>query len=379
MYSLIEIMYVLSGFVYWILFIVLIREYNQNHFKNMLFLAFFFGAIGWIIPLYLFWPHRIGNEAMLKIIGISSNLLIPVLTISLSYFLDYTFFDKITLHTQILLIFGGITNGIYIASMDYRGEFIDTIFGQYYTIRFNISIFTQITYALLLFGTFWTYWRFYYLTHKFLKRDLSNPTLQYTRRFIIGIGSGSIIYLILTILKRLLPYYMNGLDYFLMACMYLIIIIQYRKKHVRLYFLPGTIMYAILIYKSGLHLFDYDFTSRKIIKPSELLKSDKNSNNLRSLLYGATTSLNYALKNDVGAVSLDSLTFEDLYISNYSSQHIHWFLIGKKYNRYYPTLIKRIANNIESDYREELKKLSKGMGFSETISNRIKAEFDKLI
>ena len=190
---------------------------------------------------------------------------------------------------------------------------------------------------------------------------------------------GPIIYLVMNLMKRMVPAF-YGTDFLLFSLFYLILIQVYRKHRELFYFLPGTLERVILIYKNGVGLFDYSFITRQI----ESAKGDEREigeyHLLRNLFYATTTVLDDTFQKQVQKdEGLQNIQFGKSQIIYHASANIRWLLISRSNHSTYYNLLVKIADKIEKEYPQEIKRIETGIMELEKLEAATKAEFAKLM
>ena len=380
MVGLIDIFYFTGGIIFWVLGFLTFREYLKNRFKNELYLSLYFFSIGWLFPLIIFVPYNTGNTGndFVHFLLIGANATIPLVLIFLNLFLDYTVYEGNSGWNLVIQFFSGGTFFMTILSADSLVyDTISTVFGEYTIINIESSsdlaiIVFYMLYLLMIVIVI----RFIIIGIKLAKRNVNNENFLNVRRIILFMFAGQFFWIIISLLKRSFPEYLIGVDFLIISLFNMVLVFYYVKHHELFYFLPSSLKLGILIYKSGIHLCDYDFSTKNIDNKDSF--DDYSLALVRSVLYGATIAIENVLQRTIGEENLEHINFENSKIVLHQSENIYWWLVCEKYSQYYSAIITKIANRIESKFRDEINALADGSRPSESFKLGVKDEFDRI-
>ncbi|MHA1674925.1 MAG: hypothetical protein ACTSYI_15015 [Promethearchaeota archaeon] len=385
MVGLIDIFYFSGGLLFWILGILTFREYKKNRFKNELYLSLYFLGVGWLFPLILFFPYDPTNEAsinFIKFLFIGANATIPLVVIFLNLFIDYTVYEGQSSWTHLNLYIGGGITFLVFTLVDFL-EFIPitTVFGEAEYIIMNVDenspslvrfVFLMV-YVIVILNLV----RFGVVGIRLAKRNANNENYKMVRRIIMLMFTGLFLWILISLLKREYPRYLIGVDFIVNALFYSLLVVYYIRHHELFYFLPSSLKLAILIDKSGIHLCDYNFSTKKIIDDEDNFE-DNSLALVRSVLFGATIAIENVLQREIGDEILQEINFQNSKIVLYQSTHFYIWLVCEQYSQYYSAIITKIAQRIEETYKEEFNAMADGSRPSWILKQGIKAEFDRI-
>lgn len=377
-FTIIDILFFTGGIIFWCLGILTFREYFRLKFKNDLFLGLFFIAIGWLFPIVLIFPYSSPTN-LTRIIGIGATLLIPLAVVFLNLFVDFTVGNKISLITAITMVLSGLIDGLLIAQESFPMRHVDSIYGDAYLLQYNSEFANPAFWAIFVICVI-VVSRIFYNARKFrIKRKQNSSSPKESTSILYLMSFGGAFWVLFALMKQSFAEYLMGLDMLFISIFYLITLTFYIKKRELLYFLPGTLDLLIVIHKNGLHLLDYNFLTKEIS-----LKKHSNDNynksNLRSLLYGITTSLEDVISKDVPAVDLSNISFSESEIFRKQTNSLIWFLISHETpSDKYTLLFNRFIEEIERECKEEIEKLESGFFFvSEKFQASVQSKFSKI-
>lgn len=311
-------------------------------FRSDIYLGLFFVVCGWIFPIVFFYPF---SESSAQYYTYWANFLIPINTCLLTYFLDEIVFDKLKFPSFIYTVLSGISLGIYLTNEGVKIQPVESAYGKFYTGVFEttpVQIFLNITYLMILSLNI----RFFYLAIKFHR--LRKP---YVRRFFILIGAGYLFWLVLTILKRIFPYYLYGLDYLIMSLVYLFITIGYLRNRNQLTILPGGLRYLLVEMKDSGKKFLYDFKTSNFILGSEIPPEMDLLIALYDTMKGTERIFRDKLAGE-GPISLTDVNFQNLKVSSYNSEHFQWMIFSLKESKLYTKSLSFAINKFERKLKE---------------------------
>jgi hypothetical protein len=378
----IDLFYFIGGLIFWILGLLTFREYKKNKFKNELYLSLYFFGVGWLFPLILFFPYDPTNEAsinFIKFLFIGANATIPLVVIFLNLFIDYTVYEGQSswIHLN-QFIGGGITFMVFGLVGEIKFNPITTDFGDYIVLDLGDSgdlasyVFLMV-YVIVILNLV----RFGIVGIRLAKRNANNENYKMVRRVILLMFSGLFLWIIISLLKQFYYPILIGVDFIVNALFYAFLVFYYIKHHELFYFLPSSLKLAILIDKSGIHLCDYNFTTKKIIDDEENFE-DNSLALVRSVLFGATIAIENVLQREIGDEILQEINFQNSKIVLYQSTHFYIWLVCEQYSQYYSAVITKIAQRIEETYKEEFDAMADGSRPSWILKQGIKAEFDRI-
>ena len=189
--------------------------------------------------------------------------------------------------------------------------------------------------------------------------------------------TGQFFWIIVSLLKRSYPEYLIGVDFLIISLFNMGLVFYYIKHHELFYFLPSSLKLAILIDKSGIHLCDYNFSTKNIIDDEDSF-DDTSLALVRSVLFGATIAIENVLQRTIGNENLEHINFENSKIVLHQSQNMYWWLVCEKYSQYYSAIITKIANRIELKFRDDIHAMADGSRPSKAFKNGVKDEFDRI-
>ena len=375
MYSVIDLFYISGSVIFWVLGVICFYEAIKMKFWNDFFLGVFFLTIGWLFPLLIFKNTNVENEKFIYFLISSANLGIPMSAVFLHLFLDYSISGRTSWFTQFIILFGGFINGFFMANNQIETEWISTFYGQYYTIKYTSAL-GQVTFTFLFILVISAFIRFIQRALKTIKQNQNRENYIQSRNFLRLMVGGLSLWICFTLLKRIWPYYLYGLDYLVVSIFYLFLLIFYLKKRELIYFLPGTLTNVILISKSGLPLVEYDFVTKKVTTKS--YQQNSASSFPREMIYGASMAMELAVSEDVDQEKLKNLSFSGTEIYLYSSSSINFILFSKQFSKLYSKTLKEIGRRIEIECQAELNDMTEGYTASESFKLKVKHEFDKI-
>ncbi|UYP48428.1 hypothetical protein NEF87_004713 [Candidatus Lokiarchaeum ossiferum] len=371
-------MFFLGGIIFWCLGIFTFREYFRLKFKNDLFLGSFFLAIGWLFPLVLLIPYS-SPTISTQIIGIGATLLIPIAIVCLNLFVDFTVGDKITFTTALTIILSGFIDGLLISQESFPMKHVNSIYGDAYLLDYT-SKFANSAFWLIFLICVVVIGRIIIHARRFEKKQNQTiPSNKESTTILYLMSLGGTFWVLFALLKQIFPEYLIGLDMFCISIFYLITLTYYIKKRELLYFLPGTLDLLIVIHRNGLHLLDYNFKTKEISQKTHS-KDSYRKNNLRSLLYGITTTLQEIISEDVPADDLSNISFSESEVLRKQSKSLIWFLISHEApSDKYTLLFNRYIEEIENECEEELKNLDEGLIYvSKKFFTSVQKKFSKI-
>ncbi|MCF2141163.1 MAG: hypothetical protein K9W44_13980 [Candidatus Lokiarchaeota archaeon] len=195
-----------------------------------------------------------------------------------------------------------------------------------------------------------------------------------------------IIFLFLTSLIRVILVFVS----FFEVNLYLLFVLLYfaffgitfllvdSKKKKFLYLFQGDLQYLILIYKNGLPMFDYDFSSQEIItnnEPNQNIQNNQIFANIRYLMYITKANFENFTKKCLDSGQLKDLEIQSVRISIYRTENILWVLFTKENSNNHFFFLQRNANKFERKYRDDLEKLSIGFVATEEMKNFCKEQW----
>ncbi len=378
-YNLVDVFFFIGGVLFWILGIFTLREYMRFKFKNDLFLALFFFSIGWILPIVIFFPFSSQTHPGISLaIGLGANLMLPFGQLFLSLFVDTTFDDETSLYSKILIFFVGFIEGIFL----FNGEFSlipkDSLYGSAYMVSFSSDV-SQFVLTIGLLLIFLTYIRLLFVSLKNTQKQKKEGNYSKELRVVfVLMFFGGFFWVVLTSIKQFYTYYLLGIDIFVMSIFYFFMLRYYLKKRELLYFLPGKLTELIVVHKSGLHLFDYDFKNHQVIEKNASNES-LNLNSQRNLLYAITQGLEIALSSHVGEDHLDRISYSHSEIMMNVTENLIWYLISESPCKKYEILLKYYSKEIEVVCEEDLAMMDQEIVFrSMKLEESVKKYFKNI-
>ncbi len=379
--NLIDLFYFIGGIIFWLLGVLTFKEYLKNRFKNELYLSLYFFAVGWLFPLIIFFPYNATNERFIKFLFIGANAIIPLIVIFLNLFLDYTVYEgQSSWNHMIQFVGGGTTFMVFMLVDDIEFKTIPTEFGDYIILDLDMDAsgpIARYVFLLVYVLVFVNLIRFGIIGIQLAKRNANNENYKMVRRVVLLMFSGLFLWILISLLKRAYPQYLIGVDFIVNALFYLLLVVYYIRHHELFYFLPNSLKLAILIDKSGIHLCDYNFTTKKIIDDEDNFE-DNSLALVRSVLFGATIAIENVLQREIGDEILEELNFQNSKIVLYQSTHFYIWLVCDQYSQYYSAIITKIAQRIEETYKDEFNAMADGSRPSWILKQGIKAEFDRI-
>jgi hypothetical protein len=307
-----------------------------------------------------------------------STAFVPISLFLILLYLDYSIFERITLFTILVGFFSGFVIGIIASDSTFGLTWTNSILGLIPAISYNGFWSEFSLYSTLSMGEV-SLIRFAILGLKTVKHNINSDNYRIMHRFIWGMFLGPFVYINFNFVKRVIPNTF-GLDFLLLAIFYIYLMTFYRKNREVFYLLPGSLERAILISRSGIPMFDYNFKTRSIETPSGNDDKYAEYQILRNIFYATTTVLDDMFQKQINEKDgLRNIMFQKSRIIYFASKNVRWLLIARTTHRIYYQILTQIAKKIENQFQEEFLNMEKGLTASNEFKEGIKLEFAKLM
>lgn len=369
---LINVIFLLSGSIYYILALLLLIDFVRTKFTNDLFLVLYFIFSASTLPVLGLIPITADYEKLLYWTLFISTLCVPMTSLCLNLYLDYSILEKVSFFTIIISIFTGCLLGFLLFNDSLKLIFKPSLFGLYPGFEYSTTN-GIIAFAINILIILISQSRFLIQGIQKIRHMKLLENFPLMKLFFLCMFLGPILWLTFNILKRFFPMFF-GFDILFLTIFYSILIGLYRKKRELFYFLPSALDRIILIYRNGTPMFDFNFKAARIEEENESADY-REFNFLRNVFYATTLILHETYEKQMhNKELLQHIVFERSQIIYHASDHICWLLITQSNHSIFFRLLERISNRIETAFREELMNMALGVSSSPELKNALSSE-----